>query len=112
MVHRGCRCCTLSKLLLGKLKGQRELTLNDNLLRLLALRQRQLLGALNARGHAATSTIQLDTPGDDSWREGKLPEALRRARAHPDWSSLNPGARLEQVERRQQVDALASELQR
>ena len=98
--------------LLGKLKGQRELTLNDNLLRLLALRQRQLLGALNARGHAATSTIQLDTPGDDSWREGKLPEALRRARAHPDWSSLNPGARLEQMERRQQVDALASELQR
>ena len=40
------------------------------------------------------------------------PEALRRARAHPDWSSLNPGARLEQMERRQQVDALASELQR
>ena len=54
----------------------------------------------------------IDTPGDDSWRDGKLPEALRRARAHPDWSSLNPGARLEQVERRQPVDALASELQR
>ncbi|MDG1581235.1 GTPase/DUF3482 domain-containing protein [Pseudomonas sp. GOM6] len=96
--------------LLGKLKGQRELTVDDNVLRLLALRQRQLLVALAARGHAATSAIQLAAPHDDSWHEAKLPEALRKARAHPEWSSLNPGARLEQAERREQVAALGREL--
>ncbi len=96
--------------LLGKLKGQRELSVDDSVLRLLALRQRQLLAALNARGHAATQAIQLATPQDQSWREGKLPEALRKARAHPEWSSLNPGARLEQAERQAQVAQLAEEL--
>lgn len=96
--------------LLGKLKGQRELTVNDGVLRLLALRQNQLHAALAARGHAATSAVQLEAPHDDSWRQGKLPAALRRARAHPEWSSLNPGAKLGQAERREQVEALATEL--
>ncbi|CAD5106069.1 GTPase/DUF3482 domain-containing protein [Zestomonas carbonaria] len=96
--------------LLGKLKGQRELTVDDAVLRLLALRQRQLLHALEARGHAAIEAIRVDTPQDREWRQGKLPEALRKARAHPEWSSLNPGARLEQAERQEQLDALATEL--
>ncbi|MEO4046840.1 GTPase/DUF3482 domain-containing protein [Pseudomonas sp. CAU 1711] len=96
--------------LLGKLRGQRELTVSDDVLRLLALRQRQLLAALLARGHAAIGVIQLDSVGAGSWRDGKLPEALSRARAHPEWSSLNPDAHLEQVERRAQVAALAAGL--
>jgi hypothetical protein len=83
---------------------------DDNVLRLLALRQRQLLAALDARGHAATTAIQLNNPQDKSWREGQLPEALRKARAHPEWSSLTPGARLEQAERQAQVMQLAAEL--
>jgi hypothetical protein len=93
--------------LLGKLKGQRELTVDDAVLRLLALRQRQLLAALEARGHAAMDSIKLDTPQDKSWREGKLPEALHKARAHPQWSSLNPHAKLNHAERQEQVEALA-----
>jgi hypothetical protein len=93
--------------LLGKLKGQRELTVDDAVLRLLALRQRQLLAALEARGHAAMDSIKLDTPQDKSWREGKLPDALHKARAHPQWSSLNPHARLNHAERQEQVEALA-----
>lgn len=96
--------------LLGKLRGQRELTLDDQILRLLALRQRQLLAALVQRGHAATTTIRLDSPQDDAWRRAALPDALHKARAHPEWSSLNPDARLEQSERRAQADALAAEL--
>ncbi len=76
--------------LLGKLKGKRELTVDDSVLRLLALRQRQLLLALEARGHAALDSITVATPVDKSWREGKLPQALDKARAHPQWSSLNP----------------------
>lgn len=93
--------------LMDKFKGQRELTVDDAVLRLLALRQRQLLQALEARGHAAMESIKLTAPLDKTWREGKLPEALNRARAHPQWSSLNPGAKLNQSERQEQVEALA-----
>ena len=93
--------------LMDKFKGQRELTVDDAVLRLLALRQRQLLQALEVRGHAAMDSIKLTAPLDKTWREGKLPEALHKARAHPQWSSLNPGARLNQTERQEQVEALA-----
>jgi len=96
--------------LLGKLKGQRELSVDDAVLRLLALRQRQLLVALTARGHAAVEAIRLEAPQAQDWCAGRLPAPLTRARAHPEWSSLNPGARLEQTERRVQVGALAENL--
>ena len=93
--------------LLGKLKGQRELTVDDAVLRLLALRQRQLLQALDLRGHAAMDRITLSTPQNKAWREGKLPASLQKARAHPQWSSLNPHPRLTQAERQEQIEALA-----
>ncbi|MDF9754558.1 hypothetical protein ACVWY1_002087 [Pseudomonas sp. TE6288] len=96
--------------LMGKLKGQRELTVDDAVLRLLALRQQQLILALEARGHAAQDSIRLAAPEDKGWREGKLPEALRKARAHPQWSTLNPGARVNQAERQEQLEALVAEL--
>ena len=96
--------------LLGKIKGQRELTVDDSVLRLLALRQRQLVLALDQRGHAAMDSIQLATPQDKSWREGKLPEALNKARAHPQWSSLNPQGKLNQAERQEQVELLAQKV--
>jgi len=96
--------------LLGKLKGQQELTVDDAVLRLLAVRQKQLLQALDSRGHAAVNRIRLAPPPDQSWREGKLPAALGKARAHPQWSSLNPGARLSQAERLEQIEALVQEI--
>jgi hypothetical protein len=83
---------------------------DDAVLRLLALRQQLLLQALEARGHAAVEAISLGTPQDAGWREGKLPDALHKARAHPEWSSLNPGAQLEDGERQEQVQRLAAEL--
>ncbi|WP_314408046.1 DUF3482 domain-containing protein [Pseudomonas kuykendallii] len=98
--------------LLGKLRGQRELTLDDAVLRLLALRQRQLLDALARRGHAAQQAIRLDLRQDPAWRQGDLPEPLRKARAHPRWSSLNAGAALHQPERAEQVAALSAQLAR
>ena len=96
--------------LMGKLKGQRELTVDDAVLRLLALRQQQLMTALEGRGHAAQDSIRLAPADDNGWREGKLPEALRKARAHPQWSTLNPGARVSQAERQEQLEALVAEL--
>jgi len=96
--------------LMGKLKGQRELTVDDGVLRLLALRQRQLLQAINQRGHAAMDSIRIATPRDKTWREGKLPEALGKARAYPQWSSLNANPRLSQAERQEQIEQLAEQL--
>ena len=96
--------------LVGKFKGQRELTVDDAVLRLLALRQQQLMHALDARGHAAQDSIRLDAPQEQAWRKGRLPDALAKARAHPQWSSLNVGARVNQAERQEQIEALVREL--
>ncbi|PVZ15497.1 MULTISPECIES: DUF3482 domain-containing protein [unclassified Pseudomonas] len=96
--------------LLGKFKGERELTVDDAVLRLLALRQQQLVLALDARGHAALASVTVATPSEDHWRQGKLPVELNRARAHPQWSALNPGARLDLPERQQTVEQLAARL--
>ncbi len=93
--------------LLGKFKGRRELTVDDAVLRLLALRQRHLLLALGVRGHAALHSIELTTPQDKTWRKGKIPEPLSRARAHPQWSTLNPQPRPNQGERQEAIDELA-----
>ncbi|MFA0920699.1 GTP-binding protein, HSR1-related protein [Pseudomonas coronafaciens pv. garcae] len=94
--------------LLGKFKGRRELTVDDAVLRLLALRQRHLLLALGVRGHAAMHSIELTTPQDKTWRKGKIPEPLSRARAHPQWSTLNPHPKPNQGERQEVIDELAS----
>ncbi|NIE76125.1 DUF3482 domain-containing protein [Pantoea sp. Tr-811] len=96
--------------LMGKLKGQRELTVDDTVLRLLALRQQQLMVALEARGHAAQDSIRLAAVDEKAWREGKLPEALGKARAHPQWSTLNPGAKVNQAERQEQLEALVLQI--
>lgn len=93
--------------LLGKFKGCRELTVDDAVLRLLALRQRHLLLALGVRGHAALHSIELTTPQDKTWRKGKIPEPLSRARAHPQWSTLNPQPKPNQAERQEAIDELA-----
>lgn len=93
--------------LLGKFKGRRELTVDDAVLRLLALRQRHLLLALGVRGHAALHSIELTTPQDKTWRKGKIPEPLSRARAHPQWSTLNPQPKTNQAERQEAIDELA-----
>lgn len=93
--------------LLGKIKGHRELTVDESVLRLLALRQRHLMIALGVRGHAAMNSIELTSPDDKTWRQGRLPEPLSRSRAHPQWSSLNPRPRLDQAERQEAIDDLA-----
>ena len=94
----------------GKLKGQRELSLDDGVLQLLAVRQLQLLSALAQRGHAAQHVIALDA-GNTAKHSNAAPlSSLRKARAHPEWSALNPDARLEQAERQTQIEQLAIQL--
>ena len=96
--------------LLGKLQGRRELSVDDGVLQLLAVRQLQLLNALGQRGHAAQHVIQLDGPDAALWQPTQLPASLRKARAHPEWSTLNPEASLAQSERQTLIDQLTSAL--
>ena len=96
--------------LLGKLRGQRELSIDDSILHLLALRQLQLLDALGQRGHAAIQPLRLHA-GASPLAEPPLQAALRKARAHPEWSALNPKPQLDSAERQAQVSALAAALE-
>jgi len=73
----------------GKLRGYRELTVDDPILRLLALRAQRLLEALERRGHAAMTRVALPPLDESAWREGDLPPVLAQARIHPQWSSLS-----------------------
>ena len=93
----------------AKLRGHRELTVDDAILRIVALRQRELLAALEGRGHAAMTPIEVGggaasasgsrlpvgeatDPLTRQWRTGSLPAALIRARAHPEWAGADGGA--------------------
>lgn len=91
--------------LLGKLKGYSELTVADEILVLLIHRQKLLLEALQRRGHAAQQP--LESPTVDA-AHSPLPKPLQQARAHPQWSSLNPHAQLEHNARGQLIEQLVS----
>lgn len=91
----------LGKRVAGKLRGYREISVDDAVLRLLALRQRQLIEALERRGHAAREPLRLDLPSDDAWRKGPLPDALKEARSRPEWSAL--GKHYEDSDRRKRM---------
>jgi hypothetical protein len=101
--------------LLGQVRGYRELTLDDSILKLLAIRQLKLLQALDRRGHAAITPVSVqnqhpenvpiapnipNTPnslGTDvtshtqtviATQTKTFSQLLRLARQHPEWSSL------------------------
>ena len=94
----------------GKWRGERELTVNDSTLRLLAIRQQRLLHALELRGHAAQAQIQLQTPQEHAWRSGDLAQPLVTARAYPAWSSLNGSKPRQDSERSEAIASLAASL--
>lgn len=101
--------------LAGKVRGYRELSVDDPVLRLLALRARQLIGALERRGHAARAPLRLPadqadapTTTDDDWRRAPLPAPLKEARSRPEWSALAQGH--DDDERRKQCVAVLAGL--
>ncbi|TEA77058.1 DUF3482 domain-containing protein [Allopusillimonas ginsengisoli] len=123
----------LGKRVVGRLQGYREITVNDAVLRLLAMRQLALVDALEHRGHAAQGQIVLDSATDapalskgydtpsagsatdtleasmQHWRTRQLPDALLEARSQPQWSALSD-AFDNQPRRKQAVKTLASAL--
>ena len=88
----------LGKRVAGKLRGWREISVDDAVLRLLALRQRELIAALEHRGHAARTPIRIVPHDGEDLRKGALPSALKEARSRPEWSAL--GQAHEDSERR------------
>lgn len=94
----------------GKWRGERELTVNDSTLRLLAIRQQRLLHALELRGHAAQEQIQMQTPQEQQWRSGDLAQPLITARAYAAWSSLNGQQPRQDHQRAEAVVRLAQHL--
>lgn len=81
----------LGKRILGRLQGYQEISVDDNVLRLLALRQLVLVRALEQRGHAAQTPIALQADlgkQDKGWGRRNLPEVLIEARSQPQWSAL------------------------
>lgn len=97
----------------AKLRGHRELTVDDAILRLVALRQRLLLSALEGRGHAALAPIEVGEggaaadgdPAARRWRREALPSVIERARGHPEWARAD-----DSEEREEAVSELAAEL--
>ncbi|WP_068638070.1 GTPase/DUF3482 domain-containing protein [Thauera butanivorans] len=79
----------------AKLRGHRELTVDDLILRVVALRQNRLLAALDGRGHAALAPIEVAEASEagavdevaERWRKADLPHAIEKARAHPEWAA-------------------------
>ena len=77
------------KRLIGRLRGHQELTVDDQVLRLLIVRQLTLIQALEQRGHAAQHPLTLDlSTMSEHYREEALPDIIHTARAHPEWSNL------------------------
>ncbi|QBQ54078.1 DUF3482 domain-containing protein [Nitrosococcus wardiae] len=85
---------THGKRLADRLRGFTELRVNEATLRLLAVRQIDLVQALLRRGHASQEKIHLSAKsevGKKVWMAQKLPDSLEQARLNPSWSRLgNP----------------------
>ena len=91
---------------LGSVTGQRQLAVDDGILRFLAVRQLHLLCALETRGHGAISPIHGLVDQVRQWREGALPAPLRKARAHREWSGVD-GKAADGLERNRALEQLA-----
>jgi hypothetical protein len=79
------------KRVVDTLRGYTALRVQDDTLRLLALRQLRLVHALLRRGHASPDKIRIEAQareGEKTWTSGRLPKGLSRAKSHPEWSRL------------------------
>ena len=72
--------------LLGKVTGEKTLRVDDNILRVLASRECELILALERRGHAAQQQTARNQSLLPVFADGKLPAAIRLARANPSWA--------------------------
>ena len=76
--------------LIRRARGQTELRCDDTTIRLVALRQIDLVRALLRRGHAAVTPLKRPTGRRFKLpaRPGRLPAPLEQAKTRPRWSGL------------------------
>ena len=101
----------VGKRLMGRVRGQREISVDDSVLRLLALRGQTLIQALEQRGHAATQPFALAAPKTLDWQTKPLPAELKEARSRAEWSALSAGFD-DDDRRRHVVQTLSEQLSR
>jgi GTPase Era involved in 16S rRNA processing len=82
---------THGKRLADRVRGFTELRVNDETLRLLAVRQIELVQALLRRGHASRDKIRLHSKdvSKKAWMRLRLPAVLEKCQVNPAWSRLN-----------------------
>ncbi|MDT8437700.1 MAG: GTPase/DUF3482 domain-containing protein [Wenzhouxiangellaceae bacterium] len=95
---------------LDRLRGRTRVQADDRVIVLLAARALALLNALEQRGHAAQTPLALAEHAPPPWLESGLPNALQRARRHPELSPLNPDMDGNPALREQLADELATAL--
>ena len=99
-------------------RGYGRLSVTDNTMRVLMIRELELVRSLLRRGHASQDKIRLAARAEEgraNWAKGALPETLDEARLHPDWSHLNKTDReaVASDKRREQArNALSATLER
>ncbi|WP_236581942.1 GTPase/DUF3482 domain-containing protein [Hydrogenophaga sp. BPS33] len=101
------------RMALNRLRGIEELTLDNDVLVVLADRLIHLCQVLQARGHAAQDTIELRLAPSGSYNEALrlLLRALQPARAHPEWEHRSGHARDHSRQREALGLALAQEIE-
>ncbi len=99
---------TAGERMLEKARGIGRLGVDDSALRLLGWRQLNLLTQLIQRGHGSPSP--LTSAAESRWTRDRLPAALRQARLHPGWSSLNDAV-VDEAGRQSACNRLLSDLQ-
>ena len=87
--------------LINKARGIEALTLENEVLLVMAEHTLNLLWALEQRGHAAMGKVahQRQTPQEVNEKLKQLIEAVQPARSHPDWESTNRGKYSEYAQR-------------
>lgn len=90
-----------------KAMGIKTLTISNETLTLLSAQSQYLHHTLRHRGHASLDVIHLDGDTALPWQSDKLPAPLKKARAHPHYSSLDTNYDDHQSLRAELADKLA-----
>jgi hypothetical protein len=98
--------------LLNKARGIEALTLENEVLLVMAEHMLNLLWALEQRGHAAMGKIsnRQQTPQPVNEKLKRLIEAVQPARSHPDWESTNRSRYSEYAQRSRFVHGVTGEI--
>lgn len=93
----------------NKVRGVQELTLENEVLFVLAAQMISLLAALERRGHAAQGKVEVG-PGTEPEQLKPLIAKLQAARGRPDWAAPRHRGAVNQQRRTQLVAQLAEQL--